>query len=347
MKIITMKYENNTLVLLDQTLLPAQSVYLELKTVQGVYDAIYKMQVRGAPAIGICAAYGLVIAAKAAPKADYGMFMESFLKDADYLASSRPTAVNLFWAIERMKNVALSGKGQPVSEVVNALENEASSIEDEDAATNRKIGENLLSLLHDGDTVLTHCNAGILATSRYGTALSPFYLAKEKGMDIKVYADETRPFLQGSRLTAYELYESGIDVTVICDNMAAMVMSKGYIDAIIVGCDRVARNGDTANKIGTLNLSILAQYFKIPLYIAAPTSTIDMNCPTGKDIPIEERDRLEVICRDGIWTAPKDVKVFNPAFDVTPAENITAIVTEKGIAYPDYAESFEMFFNAE
>jgi methylthioribose-1-phosphate isomerase len=273
--------------------------------------------------------------------------MESFMKHADYLASSRPTAVNLFWAIQRMKNVAMNRKGQPVSEIIDALENEARGIEEEDAETNRKIGENLLSLLHDGDTVLTHCNAGILATSKYGTALSPIYLAKQKGMNIKVYADETRPFFQGSRLTAYELYESGIDVTVICDNMAAMVMSKGLINAIIVGCDRVARNGDTANKIGTFNLSILAKYFKIPLYIAAPTTTIDMECESGKDIPIEERDKLEVICRDGIWTAPRDVKVFNPAFDVTPFENITAIVTEKGIAYPNYTESFKDFLSSK
>jgi methylthioribose-1-phosphate isomerase len=342
-----MKYENKTLLLLDQTLLPVQSVYLKLKTVQGVYQAIKKMQVRGAPAIGICAAYGLAIAANAAPATEYSAFMEAFLKDADYLASARPTAVNLFWAIQRMKAVAQKLKGQPVSKIIASLEDEARRIEEEDAENNRKIGESLLSLLHDGDTVLTHCNAGILATSKYGTALSPIYLAKEKGMNIKVYADETRPFFQGSRLTAYELYESGIDVTVICDNMAAMVMSKGWIDCIIVGCDRVARNGDVANKIGTYNLSILAKYFQIPFYVAAPTSTIDMECESGKDIPIEERDGLEVICRNGIWTAPENVKVYNPAFDVTPAGNITAVVTEKGIAYPNYTESFKRLLSSE
>ncbi|MFZ5974730.1 MAG: S-methyl-5-thioribose-1-phosphate isomerase [Bacillota bacterium] len=339
-----LEYSDKKLKILDQTLLPAQTAYRTIETVEDIFDAIRTLQVRGAPAIGICAAYGLVLAAHAAPASDYDAFMAALQKDAEYIAASRPTAVNLFWAIERMTAVAAGLKGRPVPEIIDALENEARLIEQEDVAINRAIGENLLGLLRDGDTVLTHCNAGILATAGYGTALSPVYLAKERGMNIRVYADETRPLLQGSRLTAYELLKNGIDVTLICDSMAATVMSKGIIDAVIVGCDRVAANGDTANKIGTLGLSILARHFGIPMYIAAPTPTIDMACPTGSDIPIEERERDEIICKDGIWTAPRDIKVFNPAFDVTPWENITAIATEKGIARAPYAESLKALF---
>lgn len=337
----TLRYSNKTLFLLDQTRLPVESVYDEIKTVEQLFHAIKIMKVRGAPAIGVAAAYGVAISAHAAPKTSKAEFFDALTKDADYLATSRPTAVNLFWAIERMLAKAEEKKGESIEKIIEALEAEAQAIEDEDKQINRAIGENLLSLLKDGDTVLTHCNAGILATSGYGTALSPIYLAKEKGMNIKVYSDETRPLLQGSRLSAYELYESGIDVTVICDNMAAVVMGQGKIDAVIVGCDRVAANGDTANKIGTLGVSVLAKYYGIPFYIAAPTPTIDMQCKSGADIPIEQRDRLEVICKDGIWTAPKDVKVYNPAFDISPWQNITAIITEKGICYPPYVESFQ------
>jgi methylthioribose-1-phosphate isomerase len=219
------------------------------------------------------------------------------------------------------------------------LEMEAIKVHQEDERTNRKIGEYALSLFRDGFGVLTHCNAGILATTKYGTALSAFYLAKERGINIKVYADETRPRLQGSMLTAFELLESGVDVTLICDNMAPVVMSQGKINAVITGCDRVAANGDTANKIGTFGVSIMARYFGIPMYIAAPTSTIDMNCACGADISIEERDAREITCTFGKWTAPKNVKTYNPAFDVTPAENISAIVTEKGIVYPPFSEN--------
>lgn len=337
----TLRYDDKKLELLDQTLLPIETVYVTIETVEQLFDAIKTMKVRGAPAIGVAAAYGLAMSAHAAPKTNFYDFIKSLSKDAEYLASSRPTAVNLFWAIERMFDKATSLEGQEIEEIVYALEQEAQLIEQEDKQINRAIGENLLSLLKDGDTILTHCNAGVLATSGYGTALSPCYLAKEKGMDIKVYADETRPLLQGSRLSAYELYEGGIDVTVICDNMAAMVMAQGKIDAVIVGCDRVAANGDTANKIGTLGVSVLAKHYNIPMYIAAPTPTIDMQCATGADIPIEQRDRLEVICKDGRWSAPKDVRVYNPAFDVTPWENLSAIVTEKGICYPPYLQNFK------
>lgn len=343
-EVYTLKWEDSKLELINQTLIPNEIKYEKFDTVEGVWDAIRVMKVRGAPAIGVTAAYGMVIAANKAPKDNFESFYKSLKESSDYLATSRPTAVNLFWALERMENKALEMKSYSIDEIISALEQEAIEIHREDEQINKDIGENLLSLLKDGDGVLTHCNAGLLATSKYGTALSPFYLAKEKGIKIKVYADETRPRLQGSRLTAFELYESGVDVTLICDNMAAVVMSQGKIDAVIVGCDRIAANGDTANKIGTFNVSIIAKYFNIPMYIAAPTPTIDMRCPSGKDIPIEERDSKEITCRFGVWTAPKEVKTYNPAFDVTPADNITAIVTEKGIVYPPYKEGLEKLF---
>jgi methylthioribose-1-phosphate isomerase len=335
----TLEYRDNKLIILDQTLLPGQTVYLDIGSVDALIEAIQRLRVRGAPAIGVSAAYGLVIAAQAAPASDGAAFMDALLRDAEKLAASRPTAVNLTWAVNRMTGVARRLAGRPVPEIIAALEAEARAIQKEDADINRAIGENLLTLLTDGDTVLTHCNAGVLATSRYGTALSPVYLAKERGINIRVIADETRPLLQGARLTAYELTQSGVDVTLICDNMAAAVMAQGRVDAVITGCDRVAANGDTANKIGTLGLSILARYFGVPMYIAAPTPTIDMDCPTGADIPIEERDALEVVCPGGVACAPDGVRVYNPAFDVTPGEHIAAIVTEKGIARPPYAES--------
>jgi len=340
----TLKWVDGKLSLLDQTLLPNETVYRDYDTVEGVWTAIRTMIVRGAPAIGVTAAYGMVISANRAPNDNFDAFFEQYKKDAEYLATSRPTAVNLFWALDRMLAKAEALKHLPVMSIKKELEQEAIAIHHEDEEINRRIGENLLSLLKDGDGVLTHCNAGKLATSAYGTALSPFYLAKERGIKLKIYADETRPRLQGSTLTAYELFESGLDVTLICDNMAAVVMSQGKINAVTVGCDRVAANGDTANKIGTFNVSILAKHFGIPMYIAAPTPTIDMNCKSGKDIPIEERDGTEITCTFGKWTAPKGIKTYNPAFDVTPAEHITAIVTEKGIVYPPFNENFKKLF---
>lgn len=322
------EWKNDALVLLDQTKLPNDIVYEAFTTVEGVWDAIVTMKVRGAPAIGVAAAYGVYLGVR-----DVTTNMEEEVqKHADYLATSRPTAVNLFWALDRMKAV----KSDSLKE---ALLEEAKAIHKEDAAINRAIGENLLTLLNDGMGILTHCNAGSLATSKYGTATAPMYLAKEKGWDFKVYADETRPRLQGSTLTALELSRAGIDVTVITDSMAGMVMSQGKIQAVIVGCDRVAANGDTANKIGTLGVSILAKHYGIPFYIAAPTPTIDLQTPTGDEIPIEERDKSEVIEGFGKLTAPADVNVYNPAFDVTPAEHITAIVTEKGIVRAPFKEN--------
>ena len=322
------EWKNDALVLLDQTKLPNEIVYEEFTTVESVWDAIVTMKVRGAPAIGVAAAYGVYLGVRDVTS----NIEEEVQKHADYLATSRPTAVNLFWALDRMKAV----KSDILKE---ALLEEAKAIHKEDEAINRAIGENLLTLLNDGMGILTHCNAGSLATSKYGTATAPMYLAKEKGWDFKVYADETRPRLQGSTLTALELSRAGIDVTVITDSMAGMVMSQGKIQAVIVGCDRVAANGDTANKIGTLGVSILAKHYGIPFYVAAPTPTIDLQTPTGAEIPIEERDKSEVIEGFGKLTAPAHVNVYNPAFDVTPAEHITAIVTEKGIVRAPFKEN--------
>jgi S-methyl-5-thioribose-1-phosphate isomerase len=343
-EIFTLKWKKNTLVLLDQTKIPREVAYVECKTVQDIYDAIQTMIVRGAPAIGVSAAYGMVIAANTydgKSSSDKEKFMDYLRECAEYLKSSRPTAVNLMWAVDRIMDKVEEMQIASIEAIKAEMEKDAIAIHKEDENTNRTIGLNLLSLLKDGDTVLTHCNAGSLAASAYGTALAVFYIAQEKGMNIKAYADETRPRLQGANLTAFELAEHGVDVTLICDNMAAVVMSQGKIDAVIVGCDRVAANGDTANKIGTYSVSLLADHFQIPVYIAAPTTTIDMDCPDGSTIPIEERSADEVLCVNGGYIAPKEVKTYNPAFDVTPAEYITAIVTEKGIVYPPFKENLE------
>lgn len=338
---LSLKWENENLVILDQTKLPEKVEYIPLQTLEEVWDAIYKLKVRGAPAIGIAAAYGLYISIRNSKAEDFETFYKELKKNSDYLASSRPTAVNLFWALKRMENRALNSQNKPLEEVKRDLLKEAHAIRDEDEAMCKSIGENLLTLLKDGMTILTHCNAGGLATARYGTALSPIFLAKDKGWNIKVFADETRPLLQGARLTAWELMQYGVDVTLICDNMAAHVMSKGWIDAVITGCDRVAANGDAANKIGTYGLAVLAKAHNIPFYIAAPSSTIDVDTPDGSKIIIEERNEEEVCCGFGKRTAPKGVKVYNPAFDVTPNNLITAIVTEKGILKPPYKEAIE------
>ncbi|WP_138205760.1 S-methyl-5-thioribose-1-phosphate isomerase [Haloimpatiens lingqiaonensis] len=336
---LTWDDEKEELSLLDQRILPNTINYIVYKNGDGIYDAIKDMVVRGAPAIGVTAAYGIYLSIKDVYENNFEAFFNIMKEKCQYINSSRPTAVNLSWALNRMLNKAIESKGMPVNEIKSLLKAEAKNIHKEDIDICRKIGENLLTLLNDGDGILTHCNAGQLATSKYGTATAPMYLAKEKGWNLRVYSDETRPRLQGSTLTALELQRAGIDVTTITDNMAAVVMSQGKINAVIVGCDRIAANGDTANKIGTFGVSILAKYFKIPMYIAAPTPSIDLNTPCGEDIPIEERDAKEITCRFGVWTAPKNVKVYNPSFDVTPHENITAIVTEKGIIYPPFEEN--------
>ncbi|MBY6037125.1 S-methyl-5-thioribose-1-phosphate isomerase [Fictibacillus nanhaiensis] len=343
-QLIPIQWKDDALVLLDQTTLPNEVRYDSYTTIESVWDAIVTMKVRGAPAIGVSAAYGLYLGVKDAGEDSFETFFSDLKEKSDYLAASRPTAVNLFWALERMEKKVDSLSGSEVDEIKNALLQEAIAIHQEDEEINRLIGENLLTLLSDGMGILTHCNAGALATTKYGTATAPMYLAKEKGWDMKVYADETRPRLQGSTLTALELQRAGIDVTVITDNMAAMVMSQGKIQAVIVGCDRVAANGDVANKIGTMGVAILAKNFGIPFYVAAPTPTIDLRTPTGKEIPIEEREAEEVTNRFGVYTAPKGVKVYNPAFDVTPNEFVTAIVTEKGIVEAPYEENLQKLF---
>lgn len=331
----SIEWTDEGLVLLDQTKLPTEIVYDTYKDCNGVFDAIVTMKVRGAPAIGVAAAYGLYLAVHTFEGTLEGM-MAQLAQGREHLASSRPTAVNLFWALDRMM---MAATGDTVADVKNQLLHEAIAIHEEDAEINRKIGEHLLTFLSNGDGVLTHCNAGALATSRYGTATSPMYLAKEQGMDLKIFVDETRPRLQGSTLTALELSQAGLDVTLITDSMAAMVMSQGKVQAVIVGCDRVAANGDTANKIGTLGVSILARHYQIPFYVAAPSPTVDLQTPDGKAIPIEERDSAEVTHTFGKRTAPEGVNVYNPSFDVTPAENITAIVTERGIVLPPFSEN--------
>lgn len=340
----SVKWEEGSLIILDQTKLPQVTEFIKLDTVEDVWDAIFHLKVRGAPAIGIAAAYGLCTAVWNFDTEDIAEFMALLKKSSEYLASSRPTAVNLFWALRRMERAAEAYSGSSVRELKALLLQEAHTIRDEDEAMCRSIGENALTLFHDGMTILTHCNAGGLATAMYGTALAPIYIAKERGWNIKVFADETRPLLQGARLTTWELLQAGVDVTLICDNMAAMVMKKGLIDAVIVGCDRVAANGDTANKIGTYGLAVLAKAHNIPFYIAGPTSTIDLDTPTGEEIPIEERKAEEITCGMGRRTAPEGVKTFNPAFDVTPNELITAIITEKGVVKPPYSEGLRKLF---
>ena len=324
MEVFTLKYDDGKLMLLDQTRLPCSVEYLTLNTTKQVFHAIQDMNVRGAPAIGVCAAYGMCIAAR-----EFGCDFEQLKSAAAFLCSARPTATNLSWAVYRMLDAA----NKP-GDMIENLEREADMIMREDEDINRRIGENLLTLLPENGRIMTYCNAGALATTKYGTALSPVYVGLEKGRRFTVYACETRPRLQGARLTAFELNQAGVDVTVICDNNAANILRAGMVDAVITGCDRVAANGDAANKIGTFGLSVLAKAFGIPFYIAAPTPTIDCSTPTGNDIVIEQRGEDEVSERFGVRTVPEGVKVQNPAFDVTPAENITAIVTENDIFLP-------------
>lgn len=329
------KWESDALILLDQTRLPVETIYLELTTSEEVWASIRHLQVRGAPAIGMAAAYGLYLGIRNSGATTFEAFWSDVSKQAEYLGSSRPTAVNLFWAIDRIKARVQQDADKSVAELKAAVLDEALAIQKEDAEVCRTIGEHLLTLLEDGMGILTHCNPGALATAAYGTATAPLYLAKERGWDLKVYADETRPVLQGARLTAFELQQAGIDVTLICDNMAAMVMSQGKVQAVIVGTDRVAANGDVANKIGTYGVAVLAKAHGIPFYVAAPLSSIDLETPTGADIPIEERPGEEITHGLGKQVAPDDIKVYNPAFDVTPAQYITAIVTETGIYKPE------------
>lgn len=361
---VELNEEDTSIIIIDQTLLPGKTELIKLKTAQEIWDAIYLLKVRGAPAIGVAAAYGIyVLAVEIAEnikKSDIDedkklkTFYSRFVEQKDFINSSRPTAVNLSWALNKMDKVCkgnidkISGlhntksADELLDDIILKLHDEAVAIQDEDINTCKMIGEYGLSLLKKGDGILTHCNAGQLATSKYGTATAPIYLGHERGYDFKVFADETRPLLQGARLTSYELFSAGIDVTLICDNMATMVMKNGWVNAVFVGCDRVAANGDAANKIGTSGVATIAKRFNIPFYICAPTSTIDLNTKTGADIKIEERPADEVT---SMWykerMAPEGIKVYNPAFDVTDNEYITAIITEYGIAKAPYTESLK------
>lgn len=321
MPIPTIEWRNNAVRIIDQTKLPHKLVYIDCRDVKTLVSAIKKLKVRGAPALGVAAGFGVVLGA------------DNIKKTITQLAASRPTAINLFWALDRMGQVAKASRNLTVKDLKKRLLKEALKIQEEDKKTCRAMAEHGASLVKSGDNILTHCNAGALATADYGTAIGVLYKAKEQNKKIKVYADETRPLLQGARLTVWELMRSGIDTTLICDNMAASLMAQGKVDKIFVGADRIAANGDTANKIGTYSLAVLAKYHKIPFYVVAPVSTIDFKIKSGKQIPIEERHADEVRGFGGVKTAPKNVNVYNPAFDVTPHRLITAIITEKGIKW--------------
>ena len=332
-------WRNGQLFILDQTLLPRECCEAKLPTVRAVWDAIRRLRVRGAPAIGVCAAYGVLVGVKEREPRDGAAAVAAAEAAADYLATARPTAVNLFWALDRMRLAARVVPAGAVAGVLEALECEANAIFSEDDAMCRAIGAHGAPLIAEGAGLLTHCNAGGLATSGYGTALAPMFSAHAAGRKFHVFADETRPLLQGARLTAWELQQAGIPVTLICDNMAAVVMRDRRVDLVIVGADRIAANGDTANKIGTYGVAVLARAHDIPFYVAAPSSTFDLSLDSGEAIPIEERDPLEITCGFGIQTAPDGIGVYNPAFDVTPAELIAGIITEKGIiTEPDRAK---------
>lgn len=334
--------ENDELRILDQTLLPSEEKEIRPKTAEDMFEAITSLRVRGAPAIGIFSAYCMYLLAKDIGEAEPRAFYDKLAEYGAYLNSSRPTAVNLSWAIEKMLGAAKNSLDKPRDEVLAALRREAVGIHGDDIAKCRAISEYGLTLIRDGDGILTHCNAGPLATSKYGTALGPVLLGTERGMNFRVFADETRPLLQGARLTTYELSRAGVDTTLICDNMASAVMKNGWVQACFVGCDRVAANGDVANKTGTNGVAILARHYGIPFYVLGPTSTIDTNCKTGADIEIELRDPEEIKSKFFAKpVAPSGVKCYNPAFDVTEHALITAIVTEKGICREPYGESLK------
>lgn len=342
---VDLNEEENAIIILDQTKLPGEVKFLHLSNQKDMWQAIYLLQVRGAPAIGVFAAFALYLAAKDINADNWETFYAPFHEAKKYLNSSRPTAVNLSWALNRMEQFAIANKDKSIAEIKALLLEESKKIKAEDVLMCRQIGENGLMLLKDGDGILTHCNAGQLATSKYGTALAPIHLGMERGMNFRVFCDETRPLLQGARLSAFELMADGVDTTVICDNMASQVMKNGWINAVFVGCDRVAANGDVCNKIGTSGVAILAKYYGIPFYVLGPTSTIDMSIKRGEDIIIEQRPPEEVT---EMWykqrMAPEGVKVYNPAFDVVNNELIAGIVTEYGIARPPYIESLKEIF---
>lgn len=339
---VSLDEENSALVIVDQARLPGRIELLSLTELEEIWEAIYLLKVRGAPAIGVAAAIGVYLAVKNIEVSNMAAFYKKFQKAKAYLATSRPTAVNLFWALDRMESVVIKNMDCEINTVKELLRQEAVNIRNEDIEVCRRIGENALELVKPGDGLLTHCNAGRLAAVKYGTATAHMYLGHEKGYGFRIYVDETRPLLQGARLTAFELQEAGMDVTLICDNMLGTVMQKGLVNAVFVGCDRVAANGDTANKIGTSVVAVVAKHYGVPFYVCAPTSTIDMSLASGNEIPIEERSSEEIT---EMWyeqrMAPKGVKVYNPCFDVTSHELITGIITEYGIVRAPYEESFK------
>lgn len=328
--------QNNALVIIDQTKLPNEEVIRNLKTKEEIYDAIKTLKLRGAPCIGVSAAVAMAVLSNDSRACGEEAFINEFEQNADYLVSSRPTAVNLSWAVNEMKKVLFNCKGQSLDSIKKALNIRATEILEDDIATCRAIGGYGAEILKDTDAIITHCNAGRLACVKYGTALSPVYVAKEQGHNIKVYADETRPLLQGARLTAYELTKEGIDTTVVCDSMSSYVMKNGLVGAVLTGADRIARNGDTANKIGTSSLAIVAKHYGIPFYVCAPASTFDRSAENGDSIVIEMRDEAEI---SELWyekrMTPESAKALNPAFDITDSSLITAFITEKGIFTPD------------
>ena len=329
---VRLNSDGTAIVILDQTLLPNEERYIELNSAEALFEAIYALRVRGAPAIGIFAAYALYVLARQINTESYEKFYAEITKYSAYLDSSRPTAVNLGTQLKRMERLVKNSSGLQIKQILEAMKAEADNIYNEDVAMCRAISEHGLTLIKDGYGIMTQCNAGPIATSKYGTALGPIIMGKERGMNLHAYVCETRPLLQGARLTSFELDRAGVDCTLICDNMASIVMSEGKINAVFAGCDRIARNGDSANKVGTSGLAILAKHYGIPFYIFGPSTTIDMDCESGAEIEIELRKPEEI--KEMFYTkpmAPENVKCYNPSFDVTDNSLITAIITEKGI----------------
>ncbi len=341
MPVPTIRWEDGRVIIIDQTRLPLEEVYIPIENIHQMWEAIKKLRIRGAPAIGIAGAFGVYLGIKDYFGKDIDGFLEAFEQSCRYIESSRPTAVNLFWATAELRKTVKDTEEKKTEKLKEIILKRCIRMIDEDNEVCLAIGKNGEKLIKDGYTLLTHCNAGGLATAMYGTALSPMFLARQNGKNIHVYVDETRPLLQGARITTWELLHAGIKTTLITDNMAATVLKNKNVDMIIVGADRITMNGDTANKIGTLMLGVLAKEFGVPLYVAAPISTFDPEAKTGDDIPIEERDREEVIHFGERQTAPDDVDVYNPAFDVTPAEYITGIITERGIISKPFEDNIQ------
>jgi len=339
MPVKTIEWIDGRIRIIDQTQLPGKLAYLDIRDIKVLGEAIQKLRIRGAPAIGIAGAMGVALAAQVYRGSERKGLIRNVKESIKFLRMTRPTAVNLFWALDRMEKVLDSVADEPVDEIRERLLQEAMTILEEDRQVCRRMGHHGASLIPEDATVLTHCNAGGLATADYGTALGVIYAAVEMGKRVKVYVDETRPLLQGSRLSAWELIQSGIDVTVICDSAAGFLMGQGRIDCILVGADRIAANGDVANKIGTYTLAVLAEKHDVPFYVVAPISTFDFILASGDKIPIEERSGEEVVQGFGLKTGPEGVDVYNPAFDITPHDFVTAFVTEKGVLHPPYEES--------